>query len=62
MSSMTVGTHVYVNLALPGWGEVLDRYGVIEKVAFAHLKFYVRTKLHAGWVRLEDLVAVRGNQ
>ncbi len=56
-----MGTHVRVNHAVPDWGEALDRYGVIERVSIPHLMCYVRTKGHAGWIRVEDLVAVRGD-
>lgn len=59
-SLLEAGKHVRVSDALPDWGAALDRYGVIEKVSIAHHKCYVRTKAHAGWVRVEDLVAVRG--
>lgn len=61
-SLLEVGTHVRVNDAVPGWGEALDRYGVIEKVNLGVLKAYVRTKTKTGFVRIEDLIAVRGER
>ncbi len=61
-SLLKTGTHVRVHASVPGWGEALDRYGVIEKVSLPHFKCYVRTQTKAGWLRVEDLIAVRGDQ
>lgn len=61
-SLLEAGTHVRINDAVPGWGEALDRYAVIERVSLAHLKCFVRNERHKGWVRVEDLVAVRGDR
>lgn len=55
-SLLEAGTYVRVHASVPGWGEVLDRYGVIEKVNLGALKAYVRTKTKAGFVRIEDLI------
>lgn len=60
-SLLEAGTHVRVIDAIPGWGEALDRFGVIETVSLAHYKCYVRTASHSGWVRVEDLVSVPGD-
>lgn len=59
---LEAGTHVRVNDTVPGWGEALDRYGVIEKVNIGALKAYVRTKTKTGFVRIEDLTVVRGER
>ncbi len=59
---LQAGTHVRVTGAVEGWGAELDRYGVIEKVNLGALKAYVRTKAKAGYVRIEDLIAVRGDR
>ena len=61
-SLLESGTHVRVHDAVPGWGEALDRYGVIERVLLGELKAYVRTKTKVGFVRIEDLVAVCGDR
>lgn len=61
-SLLEAGTHVRVHDGVPGWGEALDRYGVIAKVNLGALKAYVRTKTKAGYVRIEDLIAVRGDR
>lgn len=61
-SLLEAGTHVRVQEGVPGWGEALDRYGVIEKAMLGELKAYVRTKTKAGFVRIEDLVDVRGDR
>lgn len=61
-SLLEAGTHVRVHDGVPGWGEALDRYGVIEKVYLGALKAYVRTKTKVGFVRIEDLIAVRGER
>lgn len=59
-SLLEAGTHVRVLNGVPGWGGALDRYGVIEKVLLGEFKAYVRTETKSGFVRLEDLIAVRG--
>ena len=37
-SLLVAGTHVRVHDGVPGWGEALDRYGVIEKVNLGAFK------------------------
>lgn len=59
-SLLVAGTHVRVIDSVPGWGEALDRYGVIEKVNIGAFAAYVRTRAKSGFVRIEDLVAVCG--
>lgn len=61
-SLLVAGTHVRVHDGVPGWGEALERYGVIEKVNLGAFKAHVRTKAKAGYVRIEDLIAVRGDR
>lgn len=61
-SLLQAGTHVRVHNNAAGWGEALDRYGVIEKVNLGTLKAYVRTKTKAAFVRIEDLIAVREDE
>jgi len=53
-----VGVSVRINGAVPGWGEVLDRYGVVEKVSIAYFKAFVRSKTNVAWLRIEDIPRV----
>jgi hypothetical protein len=58
MGSIEVGVSVRINGAVPGWGEALDRYGVVEKISIAHFKAFVRSKANAAWLRIEDITRV----
>lgn len=59
-----VGGHVRVLDRVPGWGGVLDRYGVVQAIHrdTLTLKAYVLTKRRDGLVNIEDLVDVRGDR